>query len=227
MQAYSSISSFCRHRFQPLSSAAHRSTTRAPRAALVMLILVCTSLCLEMLAYAGPGRQGTRPRGPRREPPGGAMRVHGRQFVGFKLDIDESRFTMIRVLRFLGDRVDARVWKGDAGWVREDMHARDLVGVEWAENHCDDHGECTTRKFRITGAAPGRSERALPAHGHDSDIWLYDVDTTAAADPGPRDWRPACGKDPRGTRQGRFLTGEPRRDGSRSSSGYTFACTAD
>lgn len=101
------------------------------------------------------------------------------------------------------------------------FHPRDLVGLSWTTETCNDHG-CDTMHHRIAGAAPDTSTSTMPQHGSNHDVWLYRVEYALASEPGR--WRNACGEGPPGATMGLFVDGTWSEDGTWHAGGWTFSC---
>ncbi len=127
--------------------------------------------------------------------------------------------SIVEVHGFAGDVVEMSDWIGGAGAVRQ-VPPQTLRGMQWSEENCfgDD---CMSITYRIADVQQDTSQNTMPAHGDNSDVWLYEVEFATSEDPGAGDWLNACGAE---GSTGIFVNGRWAQDGSFSPNGYTFSC---
>jgi hypothetical protein len=147
------------------------------------------------------------------------------RLTAIKIDPDTGTTMIIHIRAFRGDTVEALVWSPGQGSREVTLPASELVGMQWVESRCAAPGDCTRVTFRVVAGDPDTSRSTMPAHGDNHDVWLFEVQHTAVAEPGEQDWQSYCQPDREQQTRGLFLDGQWRDDGSWDPHGHTLACT--
>jgi hypothetical protein len=186
----------------------------------------------------GPGIQGAEVQG--HSPQGTALRpgvqkprpwLQGDRLLGLlyrphALGHGGDAIGALEIIGFRGDRVLALSGSGHAGWKPVELSPRELVGMTWLEHRCESSLDCERFTYRIVAAEPDTSYSTMPRYSHNHDTWLYHIEYTRAASPGPGDWQSACPRVDGKSAMGMFVDGRWSADGSWRPGGYTFACTS-
>ena len=151
--------------------------------------------------------------------------LQGEVFTGVKPGEDGAEATVITVLGFEGDQVKAYMSSADGSFAPADLHASDLIGVEWIEPRCDREKKCVSVRYRITGATRDRSRNTMRSYSSNDDVWLYELEYATAKQPGPGDWQKVCAADRDQIAKGLFVDGSLDASGTWRT-GYSFTCTS-
>ena len=155
----------------------------------------------------------------------GNLSLNGDYLTGIKASENGSGPTIVTVLGFHGDEVEASVRKPSGKIVDTTLQPQYLAGMEWIEPYCDSNRRCANIRYRIASIVEDRSQNRMRGHASNSDVWLYEVEYNAGKGPESDEWKNVCAARNGEGAKGIFVDGRLQSDGSWRPRGYTFACS--